>query len=78
MCEIALEDTGIGMTSETISLILQEQQTRGKRTHIQGTGLGFQLCKDLIARNRGKLDIQSRKNHGTTVIIQLPIADQHG
>ena len=38
----------------------------------KGTGLGLQLCSDLIRINKGSISIASELNRGTTITIMLP------
>ena len=41
-----------------------------------GTGLGLAIVKHIVERHRGRLDIASKRNVGTTVTVRLPaIAD---
>ena len=42
--------------------------TKGEK----GSGLGLILCKELINKINGNIEIQSKINEGTTVIIILP------
>jgi two-component system phosphate regulon sensor histidine kinase PhoR len=39
-----------------------------------GTGLGLAIVKHIVERHRGRLDIRSQPGIGTTVIIELPVA----
>jgi len=38
----------------------------------KGTGFGLFLCKDLIEKNGGTIDIKSEIGKGTTVNVMLP------
>ncbi|MBS1682052.1 MAG: HAMP domain-containing histidine kinase [Bacteroidetes bacterium] len=75
-CTITISDTGIGMTSEEISMVLNSNEyfTKPGTENEKGTGLGFQLCKDFIKLNKGKLNIESEVGKGTRVSISLPIS----
>lgn len=44
----------------------------GVKTHVQGTGLGLYISKQLIELHDGKIDVVSEENRGTTFIISLP------
>ena len=74
---IILEDTGIGM-DETTRLKLQNSTTLivNERSHknIIGSGLGLQLCKSMIQKNKGKFSIESQLGKGTKMIVSLPKA----
>lgn len=74
-CHIIIEDTGSGMTETKRKELLAPTvllSKKGKEEGI-GTGLGMQLCKSLIAKNNGKLDIETKLNQGTKMIIVLPL-----
>jgi signal transduction histidine kinase len=72
--EVAVSDTGIGMTPEEISVALQPYgQIRSElRSAYQGTGLGLPLSKALAEQHGGSLSVTSLKGSGTTVTVFLP------
>jgi len=37
--------------------------------------MGLELCKEFISINKGKLGIESRENHGTTIWFTVPKND---
>lgn len=47
--------------------------TAGKITDVSGRGVGMDVVKRAIESLRGKLDVRSEKNIGTTVIMRLPL-----
>ena len=65
---IAIEDTGCGMSKNTLSHIY-ERFTSGINN---GTGLGLPICKELAEQMGGTIDISSEKGKGTTVWITMP------
>lgn len=74
--EIVIHDTGVGMTPEEIKVALTPfGQVDGSRTRWrEGTGLGLSIAKSLIDLHGGKIDIQTEKDQGTSVLIRLPIS----
>ena len=68
------------MNEATRKELLKETILLSKKQNddIIGTGLGMQLCKSLIRKNEGKLDIESEENVGTRIIIALPKFKNHG
>ncbi len=74
--EIAVSDTGIGISQKSISELFQpgtgftasKPGTDGE----QGTGLGLVLCKELLDKNGGDIRIESSPGAGTTVRVILP------
>jgi two-component system sporulation sensor kinase A len=65
---IRVEDQGIGISEEWLSQLGEPFFT----TKTNGTGLGLMVCKRIIEGHGGKLSIQSKIDHGTTVEIELP------
>jgi len=58
-------DNGEGIESDKISRVF-EMFFRGK-TSVSGTGLGLYICKEIMDKIRGKIDLQSEVGKGTTV-----------
>jgi CheY-like chemotaxis protein/two-component sensor histidine kinase len=62
-------DTGVGMDEETRKHCLEPFfSTKGKR----GTGLGLAMVYGVVERHEGKIEIESRPGHGTTVRLVFP------
>ncbi|OYX84132.1 MAG: histidine kinase [Flavobacteriales bacterium 32-34-25] len=79
-CQLVLEDNGIGMNQNTVNELLQENEllARKNNSEIIGTGLGMQLCKQMIKKNGGTINIESEPNKGTKVILLLPKTASNG
>ena len=75
-----MEDTGIVMNQNTINELLQEGEllTKKSDSEIIGTGLGLQLCKQMIKKNNGTFKIESELNKGTKIIVTFPKMKQNG
>ncbi|MEL4307333.1 tetratricopeptide repeat-containing sensor histidine kinase [Joostella sp. CR20] len=75
--QIEIKDNGVGMEKEDIERILstktQFTSTYGTDNE-KGTGLGLNLCKEMIKKNKGKLKIKSELGVGTSFYIRLPKA----
>jgi signal transduction histidine kinase len=73
-CQLVLQDSGLGMSPETINELLQDNELLAKKSNseIIGTGLGMQLCKQMIQKNSGALTIESQLNQGTKMIMTFP------
>ena len=72
--EIAVTDTGVGMTGEEIHAIIEpfrQADTSLSRTQ-EGSGLGVPLAKALVRLHQGELEIRSEPSVGTTISIVLP------
>lgn len=72
--QLIIEDQGIGMSPETIAELLEDNELLAKKSNseIIGTGLGMQLCKQMIKKNGGTLAIESELNKGTKMILSFP------
>ncbi|MGI9464271.1 MAG: sensor histidine kinase, partial [Aestuariivirgaceae bacterium] len=71
---VAITDTGNGLTTEELEIVMRpfEQATNADKASDSGTGLGLPLSKDLAEMHDGKLEIDSVKGQGTTVVLWLP------
>jgi signal transduction histidine kinase len=79
-CQLVLEDNGLGMDDETIKDILKDDELLAKKGKSEaiGTGLGMQLCKQMIKKNGGTIQIESKLHIGTKMILTLPKTEQNG
>jgi signal transduction histidine kinase len=66
---IVIEDTGCGMSDETLSRIFDLFFT----TKPQGTGLGMALVRSVVDLHGGELTVHSVLNKGTRVTVRLPV-----
>ncbi len=68
---IKIVDTGKGIDEENVPYVFDPFFS----TKSRGTGLGLALCKKIVVENhRGQIDIESKKNIGTTVTIIFPLS----
>jgi CheY-like chemotaxis protein len=72
MVAITIEDTGTGMSKDTVSLIFEPLFTT-KRSG--GTGLGLAIVHQIIERHRGEIEVDSEVGRGTVFEILLPLSD---
>ncbi|KAB1158387.1 sensor histidine kinase [Tenacibaculum aiptasiae] len=70
---LVIEDTGIGMSEETVKDLLKDTTLLNKKRNQEeiGTGLGIHLCKTLIEKNNAQFKIESIKDMGTKMIISF-------
>jgi signal transduction histidine kinase/DNA-binding response OmpR family regulator len=71
---IVIEDTGHGMSEETLSRIFDLFFT----TKPQGTGLGMALARSVIDLHGGELLVHSALGKGTRITIRLPLEPPEG
>ncbi|MBN1421845.1 MAG: hypothetical protein JXP34_23930 [Planctomycetes bacterium] len=69
--EIRIADTGCGMAPEGVARALEPFFTT--KAAGAGTGLGLWLAHSIVEAHRGRLDIESAPEKGTSVRISLPV-----
>jgi signal transduction histidine kinase len=66
----AIVDNGIGIAEENIDKVFDMFYRAG--TSVSGTGLGLYICKEIIEKIKGKVEIQSTLGIGTKVRLLFP------
>lgn len=67
--QMTVKDTGCGIRPEHIEKIFEPLYT----TKPKGIGLGMSIVKMLMDKHEGTIEIDSRENVGTTVILNFPL-----
>ncbi|GJQ58497.1 MAG: response regulator [Candidatus Scalindua sp. AMX11] len=72
--QISISDTGIGMTDEQIDHAFEEfYKADDSRNDRSSTGLGLSICRKIIEKSEGKIQIESPGlGKGTTVGFSIP------
>ncbi len=72
--KLTVSDTGIGIPEEALSRIFTEfyRAKNAKLMHIEGTGLGLVIAKDVVEQHGGRISVRSQEGEGTTFSISLP------
>jgi len=66
---ISFNDSGEGISEENLKKLFTPLFT----TKAKGIGLGLAICKTIIDKHRGIIEVQSELGRGTTFLIKLPI-----
>ncbi|MDP2301390.1 MAG: PAS domain S-box protein [Ignavibacteria bacterium] len=72
---ISVKDNGVGIKEENIQKLFQFNNnittlgTRGEK----GTGFGLILCKDIMEKHGGTIEVESVEGEGTTFYINFPL-----
>ena len=69
MLTVTFEDTGAGMSEETLARIFDLFFT----TKPQGTGLGMAISRSVLDLHGGELTVHSVQGQGTRVVARLPL-----
>ena len=69
-----LADTGDGLTAEECDRLFTPYYT----TKQHGTGLGLAIAQSVISDHHGRITVSSKKGHGTTFHVELPVWDGAG
>jgi signal transduction histidine kinase len=72
--QVSVADNGVGIPSEELPHVCERFYRASNVTgKIGGTGLGLASARQIVEQHRGSIDISSELNHGTTVLIILPL-----
>jgi signal transduction histidine kinase len=69
MIVVEISDTGKGIPEEALPKIFEPFFTTKPAN--EGTGLGLSISHMIMERLSGTIDVESRKNQGTTFFIKL-------
>ncbi len=68
-------DQGKGIGKKDMPYIF-EPFFRGGKIKREGSGMGLYFCKNIVWAHGGSIEVNSRLNHGTNVIIKLPLFNE--
>jgi two-component system sensor histidine kinase VicK len=74
MAIVEIKDHGLGIPKDMLPLLFDRFSKAG-RTGLRGeqsTGLGLSIVKQIVERHKGKIEVTSAENQGSTFTIKLP------
>lgn len=71
---ISVKDNGQGIAADQLHKVFQPFQRLGmEKMTIEGTGIGLNICKQLVESMHGNIGFESQENIGSRFWIELPI-----
>lgn len=74
---LSVHDTGTGMDEEEQQYIFDAFKQLGNAATKDGFGLGLSIVKNLVNMMNGKIELQSKKNVGSTLTVEIPLPLVH-
>jgi two-component system phosphate regulon sensor histidine kinase PhoR len=73
---ISISDRGIGMSKDEQKHVFERyyRAPTGDRHDVKGFGIGLSYSRMIIDAHKGSININSRKNYGSTFTVILPQA----
>lgn len=73
---VMIHDSGSGIPAEIQEKIFEPFFSTKEEG--RGTGLGLSICQGLVHSHGGEIEIKSSIDHGTSVIVKLPLVQTEG
>jgi signal transduction histidine kinase len=71
--QIAVEDSGIGISPEYLDSIFEEFKRVSHTDTIKGSGLGLAITKRLVEKLKGTIDVVSEVGQGSRFVVTIPM-----
>jgi signal transduction histidine kinase len=72
---IEISDTGVGIPEKDLPFVFERffRSDRARRAYTGGSGLGLSIVRWIVEAHKGKVEIASEADKGTTVTVKLPL-----
>ncbi len=67
---LCVEDNGLGLTTAQLEKLFQ--MFKRLHTHVEGTGIGLYMVKQMVENYGGRIEAESRPDEGTRFKVYLP------
>ena len=78
LCEIEVEDNGIGFDENHLDRIFSPFQRLHGRSEFEGVGIGLAICRKIVEQHQGSIMAKSEPGGGSTFIARLPVKQNRG
>ncbi len=75
---ISIQDKGIGIPPDDILSIFDPFYRSKNALSIAGFGVGLSICRKIVELHKGKIHVHSKPQEGSTFVVELPNAFNHG
>ncbi len=75
--QIVFADDGVGIRPEDLSRIFDPFWSR-RADGVRGTGLGLSVCRTILKRYGGRIEVASEPGQGSRFVVVMPSADAGG
>lgn len=78
--ELRVADTGMGLGDDNSKRIFDRfyQGGNSRSMHIEGTGIGLNLCKMIVDMHHGTIDAENRQDtKGSIFTVRIPLGNSH-
>ena len=72
MHEFRIIDNGQGIDEAYHKTVFQVFRKLENRRETPGSGIGLAICKTIVQKLKGKIELESQLNQGSTFIVELP------
>lgn len=70
--KVSVSDNGIGIPEDYREVVFRMFQRLHPRSQYPGTGVGLALCKRIVDRHNGRIEVHANHPHGTVVTVVIP------
>jgi signal transduction histidine kinase len=72
---LSVRDSGLGIPREEQERVFERfsRASSAVRDQVPGSGLGLAVCRMIVERHGGRIDLESQEGLGTTVWVRLPL-----
>jgi signal transduction histidine kinase len=73
LCQLHVEDNGIGFDEKYLDRIFTVFQRLHSRKEYEGTGVGLAVCRKIVERHGGHITAHSSAGSGADFVVTLPV-----